>query len=107
MYVVFQTGGKQYRANKGGIVRVEKLDADEGATVDLDNVLMIADGDDVKIGTPFIKGVKVTATVKAHGRGDKIRIIKHRRRKHYHKEQGHRQYYTDIEITDISAGSAA
>ena len=106
MYVVFQSGGKQYRADKGGIVRVEKLDAEKGATVDLDSVLMIADGDDITIGTPFIKGGKVSATVTSHGRGEKIRIIKHRRRKHYHKEQGHRQYYTEIEITDISTGSA-
>jgi large subunit ribosomal protein L21 len=104
MYVVFQSGGKQYRASKGGVVRVEKLDAEEGATVDLDTVLMVADGDDIKVGAPFLAGGRVSATVKAHGRGEKIRIVKHRRRKHYHKEQGHRQYYTDIEITDISAG---
>ena len=85
MYVVFQSGGKQYRASKGAVVRVEKLEAEEGATVDLDTVLMVADGDDIKVGAPFLKGGKVSATVKAHGRGEKIRIVKHRRRKHYHK----------------------
>jgi large subunit ribosomal protein L21 len=103
MYVVFRSGGKQYRATKGGIVRVEKLDAGEGATVELEDVLMIADGDEVRIGTPLLKGGKVSATVRAHGRADKIRIIKHRRRKHYHKEQGHRQYYTELQINEISA----
>lgn len=104
MYAVFQTGGKQYRAGKGDVIRVEKLDAEEGATVGIDNVLMVTDGDDVKVGAPYLPGGKVSATVRSQGRGKKIRIVKHRRRKHYHKEQGHRQYYTELEITDISAG---
>lgn len=103
MYAVFSTGGKQYRAESGQIVRVEKLDADQGATVELDQVLMVADGDDVKVGSPVLDGGKVTAEVVAHGRGDKIRIVKFRRRKHHRKQMGHRQYYTDIKITGIEA----
>ena len=102
MYAVFATGGKQYRASEGDVVRVEKLDAEEGATVELDQVLMIADGDDVKVGTPTVDGGKVTATVRAHGRGDKVKIIKFKRRKHHMKRAGHRQAYTELEITGIA-----
>lgn len=102
MYAVFKTGGKQYRASKGDVIRVEKLDAEEGATVGIDEVLMIGEGDAVKVGAPFIAGGLVSAKVRSQGRGVKIRIIKHRRRKHYHKEQGHRQYYTELQITDIT-----
>ncbi len=104
MYAVFQTGGKQYRAGKGDRIRVEKLDAAEGDMVGIDRVLMVADGDDVRVGAPYLTGGKVSATIRRHGRGERIRIVKHRRRKHYHKEQGHRQHFTEIEITDISAG---
>ncbi len=104
MYAVFQTGGKQYRAGKGDKIRVEKLNVEQGETVGIDRVLMVADGDDVKVGAPYLSGGKVSATVTKHGRGDKIRIVKHRRRKHFHKEMGHRQHYTEIEITEISAG---
>lgn len=103
MYAVFSTGGKQYRAESGQVVRVEKLDADQGATVELDQVLMVADGDDVKVGNPVLDGGKVTAEVVAHGRGDKIHVVKFRRRKHHRKQMGHRQYYTDIKITGIEA----
>ncbi len=102
MYAVIETGGKQYRVEPGQRIRVEKLDAEEGATLDLDKVLMIADGDDVKIGKPYVDGGKVTVTVRAHGRGKKIRIIKFRRRKHHQKVQGHRQAYTELEITAIN-----
>lgn len=105
MYAVFKTGGKQYRAAKGEVIRVEKLDAEEGAEVGIDQVLLVADGDDVTVGAPLIEGGRVTATVRSQGRGRKIRIIKHRRRKHYHKEQGHRQYYTELQIKDISTGA--
>jgi large subunit ribosomal protein L21 len=101
MYAVIKTGGKQYRVAQGDVLRVEKLTADVGASIDLDRVLMVADGDNVSIGTPFIEGSKVTATVRSHGRGDKIKIIKFRRRKHYRKQMGHRQSYTEIEITSI------
>jgi large subunit ribosomal protein L21 len=103
MYAVIITGGKQYRVSQGDKLRVEKLDAAEGESVDLDQVLMVVDGDDVKIGSPVLDGGKVTAEVKTHGRGDKIDIIKFRRRKHHMKRQGHRQAYTELEITGISA----
>ncbi len=104
MYAVFATGGKQYRAAAGDIIKVEKLDADEGATVELDQVLMVADGDSVTVGSPLVDGGKVTATVKSHGRGKKLRVIKFKRRKHHMKQQGHRQAYTELEITGVSAG---
>ncbi len=104
MYAVIQTGGKQYRVSEGATVRVEKLVADEGSTVELDKVLMVADGDAVQVGTPYLAGGKVTAQVKAHGRAKKIQIVKFRRRKHYLKRQGHRQWYTELKITGITAG---
>ena len=103
MHAVIVTGGKQYRVSQGDKLRVEKLDAAEGESVDLDQVLMVVDGDDVKIGAPVLEGGKVTAEVKTHGRGDKVDIIKFRRRKHHMKRQGHRQAYTELEITGISA----
>ena len=101
MYAVVSTGGKQYRVTEGDLCRVEKLDAEEGAAVEIDKVLMIADGDKINIGTPFVEGGKVTATVKAHGRAKKVEIMKFRRRKHHQKRTGHRQHYTEIEITGI------
>ena len=104
MYAVIQTGGKQYRVSEGDTVKVEKLDADEGASVNFDTVLMVADGDNIKVGTPFVEGGKVTATVQSQGRAKKIEIIKFRRRKHYDKRTGHRQYFTELKITGISAG---
>jgi large subunit ribosomal protein L21 len=102
MYAVIQSGGKQYRVAEGDTIKVEMLTADEGASVELDKVLMITNGDDVKIGTPYVDGGKVTATVKSHGRGKKVKIIKFRRRKHHLKHQGHRQWYTEIQVTGIS-----
>jgi large subunit ribosomal protein L21 len=103
MYAVIQTGVKQYRVSEGDTLRVEKLGAEEGASVDLDKVLMVANGEDIKIGKPYVDGGKVTATVKSHGRGKKVNIIKFKRRKHHMKRQGHRQWYTELEITGISA----
>jgi large subunit ribosomal protein L21 len=103
MYAVIMTGGKQYRVSQGDKLRVEKLDVAEGDAVELDKVLMIVDGDDIKIGAPVLEGGKVTAQVKAHGRGAKVEIIKFQRRKHHMKRQGHRQAYTELEITGISA----
>ncbi|MBL3589299.1 MAG: 50S ribosomal protein L21 [Gammaproteobacteria bacterium (ex Lamellibrachia satsuma)] len=103
MYAVIQTGGKQYRVSEGDTVKVEKLSADQGASVELDKVLMVADGEDIKVGTPYVDGGKVTATVKSHGRGKKVKIIKFRRRKHHMKRQGHRQWYTELQVTGISA----
>jgi large subunit ribosomal protein L21 len=101
MYAVIQTGGKQYRVSKGDSLRVELLSAEPGSSVNLDKVLMLGQGENVKIGTPFVEGGKVTATVKSHGRGKKVTIIKFRRRKHHMKRQGHRQWFTELEITDI------
>ncbi|HEY9150684.1 MAG: 50S ribosomal protein L21 [Gammaproteobacteria bacterium] len=102
MYAVIKTGGKQYRVAKGDTLRVEKLAGAEGDAVELDKVLMVADGDDIKVGAPYLDGSKVTATVKAQGRGKKVEIIKFRRRKHHMKRQGHRQSYTELEITGIT-----
>ena len=103
MYAVFKTGGKQYRATTGDVLKVEKIEAEKGATVELDQVLMVGEGEDVKIGTPYLDGGKVTATVVDHGRRDKIKVIKFKRRKNYRKQMGHRQYFTQIEITGIDA----
>lgn len=101
MYAVFKTGGKQYKAAPGDVVQVEKLDAESGSSVELDEVLMVADGDDIRVGTPTIDGGKVIAEVVSHGRGEKVRILKFRRRKHHMKRMGHRQHYTEIKITGI------
>ena len=103
MYAVFKTGGKQYRATTGDVLKVEKIDAEKGATVELDQVLMVGEGEDVKIGAPYLDGGKVTATVVEHGRREKIKIIKFKRRKNHRKQMGHRQYFTQIEITGIDA----
>lgn len=102
MYAVIETGGKQYRVTEGQSIKVELIDAEAGSSIDLDKVLLVANGDDIKVGAPYVKGGKVSATVKSHGRGKKIHIIKFRRRKHYQKEQGHRQHYTELQITGIS-----
>ncbi len=103
MYAVFKTGGKQYRASTGDVIKVEKIEAQKGATIELDQVLMVGEGEDVKIGTPFLKGGKVTATVVDQGRRDKITVIKFKRRKNYRRKMGHRQYFTQIEITGIES----
>ena len=103
MYAVIKTGGKQYRVSEGETLRIETLAANEGDSVDFDQVLMVGEGEDVRIGAPLLEGGKVTATVKAHGRGKKVEIIKFRRRKHSRTQAGHRQSYTEIEVTDIKA----
>ena len=103
MYAVISTGGKQYRVSEGQVLRIEKLDAEAGANVEFDKVLLVGSGDQVKIGAPFLSGGKVTGTVQSHGKGDKKVIVKFRRRKHYKRTQGHRQHYTEIEITGINA----
>lgn len=102
MYAVFQSGGKQHRVSEGQTVRLEKLDIATGETVEFEHVLMISDGDDVKIGAPVVEGIKVKAEVIAHGRGEKIKIVKFRRRKHSRKQQCHRQWFTDVKITGIA-----
>jgi len=103
MYAVFKTGGKQYRASTGDVIKVEKIEAEKGATIELDQVLMVGEGEDVKVGTPFLEGGKVTATVLDQGRGGKIKVIKFKRRKNYRRQMGHRQYFTQLEITGIDA----
>jgi large subunit ribosomal protein L21 len=103
MYAIVATGGKQYRVKEGEKLRVEKLNAEAGDTVELDQVLLVGEGSDIKVGAPFLDGAKVTATVAANGRGDKVKIVKFKRRKHHQKQMGHRQAYTEIEITGISA----
>ncbi|MDT8364252.1 MAG: 50S ribosomal protein L21 [Nitrosomonas sp.] len=103
MYAVVETGGKQYRVEVGNKLKVETLTAAVGDELLLDKVLMVADGENISTGTPLLDKAKVNATVLGHGRHDKIRIFKMRRRKHYQKHQGHRQNYTEIQITGISA----
>ncbi|MEY6430875.1 50S ribosomal protein L21 [Thioalkalicoccus limnaeus] len=104
MYAVIQTGGKQYRVAEGDRLRVEKLGAEAGDSVEFDQILMVADGEDVKVGRPYVDGARVMATVATHGRGKKVKIIKFRRRKHYMRRQGHRQWFTELRITGINAG---
>lgn len=102
MYAVIKTGGKQYKVAAGERLKIESLVAEVGSTVSFDEVLMVANGETTKVGAPLVDGGAVTAEVLSHGRGDKIRIVKHRRRKHYHKEMGHRQNFTEVKITDIT-----
>lgn len=103
MYAIIVTGGKQYRVMKDEVLRVEKIDAEAGADVEINEVLLVGNGDSVTVGTPTVAGAKVTATVKSHGRLDKVRIVKFRRRKHHRKQMGHRQHFTEIQITGITA----
>lgn len=103
MYAVIKTGGKQYKVSAGGKLKVETLVAEVGSEIELTDVLMVADGDSIKVGTPMLAGASVKATILAHGRHDKVMIFKMRRRKHYRKTQGHRQNYTEIRIDGISA----
>ena len=102
MYAVIKTGGKQYRVTPGEKIKIEQIPADVGAQIVLDQVLMVSDGDAVTLGTPLVAGAKVSATVLGHGRGDKVKIFKMRRRKHYQKTQGHRQNYTEIRVDSIA-----
>jgi large subunit ribosomal protein L21 len=102
MYAVIKTGGKQYRVSQGDTLRIEKLEAGEGESVEFEQVLMVGEGEDIKIGAPYLDGSRVAARVKSHGRADKVHIIKFKRRKHHMKRMGHRQSYTEVEITGIS-----
>lgn len=104
MHAVISTGGKQYRVSEGDTLRVEKLDAAVGETIEFDKVLLVSDGDDVKVGAPYVEGGKVTATVAEAGRGPKVTIVKFRRRKHSRRTQGHRQAFTEVKVTGIQAG---
>ncbi|MEE3173553.1 MAG: 50S ribosomal protein L21 [Pseudomonadota bacterium] len=103
MFAVFQSGGKQHRVSEGDVVKVELLEGEPGAEVTFDRVLMVADGDNVNVGTPYVNDGKVTAEVLRVDRGKKVRIIKFKRRKDYLKRQGHRQWFTEVKITGISA----
>jgi len=103
MYAVIKTGGKQYRVEAGEKIRIERILAEIGSELVIDQVLMVADGDNISMGKPLVNGATVKATVLEQGRHDKVRIFKMRRRKHYQKHQGHRQNYTEIQITGISA----
>ena len=108
MYAVIKTGGKQYRVREGDTLRVEKLAAEAGAKIQFDQVLMVGEGDKVTVGAPYVSGTQVSATVLAQGRGDKIKVVKFKRRKNYLRQKGHRQAYTEVEITKIGgAGKAA
>jgi len=102
MYAVIKTGGKQYRVSAGEKVKIESIPAEVGSQIELNQVLMVADGDKITAGTPLVAGAVVKATVVAHGRGEKLTIFKLRRRKHYRKTLGHRQNYTEIEINNIT-----
>ena len=104
MYAVIATGGKQYRVEKGAVLRIEKLVGEPGATVEFNEVLLIADGEDVRLGTPQLKGGRVTATIEKHAKGDKVSVVKFRRRKHYLRQKTHRQKFTEVKVTEISAG---
>jgi large subunit ribosomal protein L21 len=103
MYAVIATGGKQYRVAEGDVVRIEKLAADLGATVEFDKVLLVSNGGDLKIGAPLLAGSKVSGVVHKQGKGDKKVIVKFRRRKHYKRAGTHRQFFTDVKITGIQA----
>ena len=102
MYAVIKTGGKQYRVAAGDKLKVEKIPAEVGTEIQLDQVLMVGEGESVKVGAPLVAGATVRATVLGHGRGEKLNIFKLRRRKHYKRTQGHRQGYTELEITGIA-----
>jgi len=102
MFAVFSSGGKQHRVTEGEVVRLELVDVEPGQEVVFDKVLMVADGDNVSVGAPYVDGSRVTGEVVGHDRAKKIRIIKFRRRKNYHRKQGHRQHYTEVRVTGIS-----
>ena len=104
MYAVIKTGGKQYRVSEGDVLRIEKLDAEDGAAVAFDQVLMVSDGDQVQVGTPVLESGSVEAEVVGSGRGRKVEIIKFKRRQNYKRTLGHRQPYTEVRITGIKAG---
>ncbi|MCM2681305.1 50S ribosomal protein L21 [Echinimonas agarilytica] len=102
MYAVFQSGGKQHRVAEGQTVRLEKLDVETGSAVEFDKVLLVANGENVTVGAPFVEGGKIQAEVVTHGRGPKVKIVKFRRRKHSRSQAGHRQWFTEVKITAIS-----
>ena len=106
MYAVFRSGGKQYRAAQGDVLRLEKIEADEGASVDFDDVLLIGDGSDIKVGNPVISGSSVSAKVIRQGKSRKVPVVKFKRRQNYLRQGTHRQFFTEVEITGITGSSA-
>ncbi len=104
MYAVFRSGGKQYRASKGEILKLEKLDAEEGANVSFDEVLLVGEGSDIKVGSPLLSGTSVSAKVLKQGTSKKVSVVKFRRRQNYLRQHTHRQFFTEVEITDIGSG---
>ena len=106
MYAVFRSGGKQYRAAKGDVLRLEKIDGDEGATVKFDEVLLVGEGSDIKVGSPTLSGSTVSAKVLQQGKSRKVSVVKFKRRKNYLRQGSHRQFFTEVEITGITGGSA-
>jgi len=107
MYAVFRTGGKQYRAAKGDVLRLEKIEADEGATVRFDEVLLVGEGNDIKVGNPVLAGTTVSGKVVRQGKSKKVPVVKFRRRQNYLRQGSHRQFFTEIEITGITGGGKA
>lgn len=103
MYAVIKSGGKQYRVQEGQTLKLEKIEVPTGESIDFDEVLLVGNDDEVKVGAPLVEGAKVSAEIVSHGRGDKVTIIKFRRRKHSMKRQGHRQWFTEVKITGVSA----
>ena len=106
MYAVFRSGGKQYRAAKGDVLRLEKIEADEGATVKFDEVLLVGDGSDIKVGSPLLSGSTVSGKVVRQGKSKKVPVVKFKRRQNYLRQGSHRQFFTEVEITGITGGSA-
>jgi large subunit ribosomal protein L21 len=102
MYAIVETGGKQYPVSPGARIKVEKLPGEVGSEIALDRVLLVAEGDDIRVGTPVVEGVKVTGTIVSHGRGRKLIVFKLRRRKNYRRKLGHRQAFTELEVTDVA-----
>jgi len=107
MYAVFRSGGKQYRASKGEVLKLEKLDADEGASVKFDEVLLVGEGSNIKVGSPLLSGSTVSAKVLRQGKSKKVSVVKFRRRKNYLRQHTHRQFFTEVEITGISGAAKA
>lgn len=106
MYAVFRSGGKQYRAAKGDVLRLEKIEADEGATIKFDEVLLVGEGSDIKVGTPLLSGSTVSGKVVRQGKSRKVPVVKFKRRQNYLRQGSHRQFFTEVEITGIAGGSA-
>jgi len=104
MYAVFRTGGKQYRASKGDRIRVERLDGEEGDSVEFDQVLLVGEGSNVKLGSPLVSGSKVKGKLTVQGRGKKVVVLKFKRRTNYKRVKGHRQHFSEVEITSITGG---